>query len=392
MNKETRQFIFNNIDADVHQLSLQSARFPLVDMQLAIRQIKGKQKTRVKIPTFFNHEDILYPASLSLEQSSSESTAKYKSNLCEGNTLVDLTGGFGIDCYFMSDHFRQVTYIEQNAELCQLAEYNFKVLDRSNIQVFQADSVSYLSNMEKVDWIFIDPARRNQSGKKVVLLSDCEPNIPEFYSLLMEKASRVLIKLSPMMDITAAVRDLPATSEVHILSVDNECKEVLLFLEQSENKKRQIKTVNLIKNKYVQEFVFYWDEESNAQANLTNTLEKYLYEPNASVLKSGAFKLIAEKFDLLKLHINTHLYTSSELLLQFPGRIFEVQKTVGNSRKDFKTLSAEFPKANLTVRNYPLKTDELRKKLMISEGGDAYLFACKLWNNEKTIICCRKVQ
>jgi hypothetical protein len=392
MNNETRQFILDNINADVHSLALLASRFPLVDMPLAIRQINGKQKTKGKIPTFFNNEELLFPIQLSLEQSSSELTARYKAELCGGHSLVDLTGGFGVDCYFISENFHQVTYVEQNEELCDLAKLNFQVLNRTNIQVIHSDSIHFLKKSGKVDWLFVDPARRNNSGKKVVLLSDCEPNIPQFYALLMEKASRIMIKLSPMMDISAAVRELPATSEIYILSVDNECKEVLLLLEDKPKQRIKITTVNFVKNNNIQHFQFYQDEEAETVQTFANSIETYLYEPNASILKSGAFKLIGQKFGLHKLHINTHLYTSTALIPNFPGRTFEVKQVTGNSRKDFKELAATYPKANLTVRNYPQKTDELRKKLSISEGGDAYLFACKLWNNEKTIICCRKVQ
>ena len=391
MNNETRQFILDNIDADIHSLALLVGRFPLVDMPLALRQINGKQKTKGKIPTFFNNDELLFPVQLSLEQSSSELTALHKAGLCSGNSLVDLTGGFGVDCCFMSENFNQVTYVEQNEELCNLAKHNFPVLKRTNIQVIHSDSIHFLKESEKVDWLFIDPARRNQSGKKVVLLSDCEPNIPEFYSLLMEKATRIMIKLSPMMDITAGIRDLPATTEIHILSVDNECKEVLLLLGEKPTLGIKITTINFLKNNFIQQFQFYQHEEVETEQILASSIETYLYEPNASILKSGAFKLTGKKFGLNKLHINTHLYTSTELIPNFPGRIFEIEQVFGNSQKDFKELAEIYPKANLTVRNYPQKTDELRKKLKISEGGDSYLFACTLWNNEKAIICCRKV-
>lgn len=390
MNQETKQFILENIVANVHQLALQSARYPLVDMPLAIRQINGKQKIKSKVPLFYNTDDILYPAQLSLEQSSSESTAKYKSSLCEGNTLADLTGGFGIDCCFISNYFQQVTYVERQTELCELATHNFKVLGKNHIKVIHSDSEKYLTEMDHVDWIFIDPARRSSSGKKVVLLSDCEPDVSALSPLLLQKATRVMIKLSPMMDITAAVRELPATTEIHIISVDNECKEVLLILDQIATNNKKISTLNIGKNNENQNFEYFTDDEIKAEVSFAATIEKYLYEPNASLMKSGAFKLIGNRFDLRKLHINTHLYTSTELILQFPGRVFEVLNLWGNSKKELKELSEKTPKANITTRNYPISVDELRKKLKIKDGGEVYLFACTLANEQKVIIECVK--
>ncbi len=390
MNKETKQFIFENIDTDVHQLALQSARFPLVDMPLAIRQINGKQKIKSKVPLFCQTDAILYPVQLSLEQSSSESTAKYKSTLCEGNTLVDLTGGFGVDCCFMSENFQEVTYVERQAELCDLASHNFKALGRNQIRVIHSETEKYLAEMEPVDWIFIDPARRSSSGKKVVLLSDCEPDVSILSSRLLEKARRVMIKLSPMIDVTAALRELPTADEIHIISVNNECKEVLLILDQEIHSNQKIKTINFGKKSKTDVFEFYQQEESTVQIDYEPIIEKYLYEPNAAVMKSGAFRLIANKFELDKLHTNTHLYTSPELSLEFPGRVFEVKKVWENSKKELKELLENVPKANISTRNYPLSVDELRKKLRIKEGGDTYLFACTLANEQKVIIECKR--
>ena len=390
MNKNTKRFIAEHEKDDIFALKLNYRNNSEIDIELAIRQIIGKQKVKSKVPLFYNNEDILYPLQLSLEQSSSESTAKYKSGLCEGNTLIDLTGGFGVDCCFMSERFRQVTYIECQAELCELALHNFKALERKNINVIHTETEKFISEMEQVDWIFIDPARRSSSGKKVVLLSDCEPDVSLLSALLLEKATRVMIKLSPMMDITAALRELPTTSEIHIISVENECKEVLLILDQTVCDNKKIKTINLTKNKISQTFEYDLNEESVAEVTFTSAMEKYLYEPNAAVMKSGAFKLIGNRFNLLKLHTNTHLYTSTELSLQFPGRIFEVVKTWGTSKKEMKELSQRLPKANITTRNYPNSVEELRKKLKIKDGGDTYLFACTMANEQKVMVECKK--
>jgi len=386
MNQETRQFIFDNKDADVFVIALQSDRFPKVDMSLAIRQITGKQKIKSKVPLFYNTEDILYPVQLSLEQSSSQSTAIYKSTLCNGISLVDLTGGFGVDCYFMSQQFNHATYVERQEELCRLAHHNFKALNKDNIKVIHCETEVYLTTMEHVDWIFIDPARRSISGKKVVLLSDCEPDICSLYSLLLEKASQIMIKLSPMMDTSAAIQYLQNTSEIHIISVENECKEVLLILNQSAQNNRKVKTINFGKNNKNQVFEYKLEDELTAEATIATKVEKFLYEPNASIMKSGAFKLIGNKFKINKLHKNTHLYTSNEFIEEFPGRVFEVINQWGNSKKELKGLVENSPKANMSTRNYPIGAEELRKKLKIKDGGDIYLFACTLFDEQKIII------
>lgn len=390
MNSETKKFISTHLNADVHQLALQASRFPLVDIALAIRQINGMQKIKNKVPLFYTTDEILYPTQLSLEQSSSQSTATYKSTLCEGNSLTDLTGGFGIDCCFMSTHFKQVSYVERQTELCELASHNFKVLGKNNVDIFNQNTETFLTEMQNVDWIFIDPARRSTSGKKVVLLSDCEPDVSALSTLLLEKAANIMIKLSPMMDISAALRDLPQTTEVHIVAVENECKEVLLILKKNNEKSLLVFTINFGKNGQQQFFKFNAHEESSSISKLSSELGKYLYEPNAAVMKSGCFKLIGNYFGLSKLHDNTHLYTGNELLLEFPGRIFNVKKVWENSRLSLKQLSTEQPKANISTRNYPISVDELRKKLRIKDGGETYLFACTLASDEKVIIECKK--
>lgn len=391
MNQETNRFIYDNRDADVLQLVLLSSRFPKVDMPFAIRQIHGKQKIKSKVPVFYNSESVIYPAQLSLEQSSSESTAQYKSSICNGDSLVDLTGGFGVDCFFMSEQFKQVTYVEHQKELCELALHNFRVFNRNQIQVIHSETEKFLEEMDHVDWIYIDPARRNPNGKKVVVLSDCEPDVSVLYPLLLIKATRVMMKLSPMMDISAAIRDLPNTDEIHIISVENECKEVLLILNQTVRNNIKVKTINFGKNKDNQLFEYYLDDESNAEISISSKVDKYLYEPNAAIMKSGAFKLIGNRFQIHKLNKNTHLYTSNELFTEFPGRIFEVTGQQGISKKELKNLVLRIPKANISIRNFPLSVDEIRKKLSIKDGGDIYLFACTITNNQKVIIETKKL-
>ena len=391
MNEQTTKFILEFENADILQLALYSKKYSEVDVKLAIRQILGRQKIKSKVPRFYNSSKLLYPLQISLEQSSSEVTAIYKSELCEGKTLADLTGGFGVDCCFLSSHFERVSYVERQLELCELANHNFKELCLENIEVYNFETEKFLQEMNPVDWIYIDPARRSNIGKKVVLLSDCEPNISLLSSTLLQKSSNLMVKLSPMMDISAAIKELPQTNEVHIIAVDNECKEVVLIIRQGLNKSLSINTVNFQKNKIIQKFSFVVDDEYSAEVQYTSKPGKYIYEPNAAIMKSGAYKTISKIFEICKLHINTHLYTSDKLILEFPGRIFEVVKIWDNSKISMKTLSKQIPKANISTRNYPLSVEELRKKTKVKDGGEIYIFACTISNEDKVLIECNKV-
>ena len=392
MNQATRIFIDEHTNDDVTLLSLQAARFPDVDIPFAIRQISGKQKVREKIPTFYSCRELLYPLKLSLEQSSSEITAKHKSALCEGEVLYDLTGGFGVDCFFLSSRFRQVFYVEAQTELCQLAEHNFSALGRANISIINDTAENFLNNCGDAHWIYLDPARRLESGKKAVLLSDCEPNVALLQDKLLEKSTRVMIKLSPMFDIAALRHELKHIREIHIVAVANECREIIVMLEKKHNAQPEIKTTNYSKSGTIEKFEFTAGDEQGAEITFTTALRQYLYEPNAAIMKSGAFGLISEKFRLSKLHINSHLYTSDCLIDDFPGRIFCVQTTIDFSKKSLSNLNDEVKKANLTVRNFPLTANELRKKLKIPEGGDVYLFATTLADNKKVLVKCSKVK
>ena len=392
MNQATRIFIDEHTNDDVTLLSLQAARFPDVDIPFAIRQISGKQKVREKIPTFYNCRELLYPLKLSLEQSSSEITAKHKSALCEGEVLYDLTGGFGVDCFFLSSRFRQVFYVEAQTELCQLAEHNFSALGRANISIINDTAENFLNNCGDAHWIYLDPARRLESGKKAVLLSDCEPNVALLQDKLLEKANCVMIKLSPMFDIAALRHELKHIREIHIVAVANECREIIVMLERNYNAQPEIKTTNYSRIGTIEKFEFTAGDEQGAEITFTTALRQYLYEPNAAIMKSGAFGLISEKFRLSKLHINSHLYTSDCLIDDFPGRIFCVQTTIDFSKKSLSNLNDEVKKANLTIRNFPLTVNELRKKLKIPEGGDVYLFATTLADNKKVLVKCSKVK
>lgn len=385
MNIETKKYIAEHLNDDIYKLALNKNNNKLIDNQLAISQIAGKQKVKNKIPSFFHRDDILYPAQLSLEQSSSELTAIYKSSLCNGKLLVDLSGGFGIDCCFMSENFESTVYVEKNKELCEIAAHNFKMLNKK-ISVLNSSAEETLPTLEHADWIYVDPARRSEGGNKVVLLDQCEPNVSQLSFILLEKAANVMIKLSPMIDVYSLLQELNKTKEIHVVSIDNECKEVVVIMNKDSEQTPVIKTINLRKEKENQLFDFDLNDEKNAVMKIATVIEKYLYEPNAPILKSGAFKLIAERFDLKKLQQHTHLYTSNELKKNFPGRIFEVTKVWNNIKEELKTVK----KANISTRNYPINAEQLRKKWKVENGGDIYLFACTQHDSKKIIIECKK--
>lgn len=391
MNQATLDFIRTHENDDIFAVSLASRNSDKVDYQLAIRQISGRKKVKLKVPVFYNCPYILYPVQLSLEQSSSESTALYKAAHCKGETFVDLTGGFGVDCSFIARNFSHAVYVERNNELCTLASHNFEALGLKQIQVINSDAEAYLKTMSPVDVLFIDPARRSNTGKKVFRLSDCEPDIGQIYQLLKAKAQRVLIKLSPMLDLSQLMAELKTINEIHIISVDNECKEILLLVDSTLSNDTLIHTIN-ITGEEQQVFSFKSYDESQSTALLATEIGSYLYEPNASILKAGAFKTIGNQYNLKKLHTNTHLYTSDALLPHFPGRIFKVDAVSGTSKADIKTLKNTVPKANVSVRNYPQSVEAFRQKTGIREGGNVYLFACKTADERLAVIQCSRVK
>ena len=361
MNINTQQFIDEHENDDIFKLSLQVRKIENIDADLVIRQINGRQKIRYKVPMIYECKDILYPVQLSLEQSSSQSTAQYKTSLCSGNTFVDLTGGFGVDSCFISQNFKKAFYIERDLTLCELARHNFNALGIKNIEAVNKDAVQFLNETPAVDCIYLDPARRSLSGKKVFKFSDCEPDITAIYDLLLAKAEKVMVKLSPMIDLTQVINELEFIDEIHVISLDNECKEVLLIINKIVSNKVLVHTINIIKH-HQQTFRFYLDDEAQSVSNYSSNILKYLYEPNASILKAGAFKLTGTQFNLFKLHSNTHLYTSDQLINDFPGRTFEVQEVYGNSKTELKRLKTNITKANVSNRNYPITVEAFRKK------------------------------
>jgi 16S rRNA G966 N2-methylase RsmD len=354
-------------------------------MPTVVVQIEGRQKAKNKLPSWYSNPDVIYPPHLALEQCSSELTAAYKAKLVEGNTLVDLTGGLGVDSSCFAKQFGRVVYVERQEKLCQLAAHNFEALGLYNIETVNTDALAYLQKMNPVDVIYIDPARRNSQGGKVFAVSDCEPNIVAVNDLLLSKANKVVVKLSPMLDVYAAMQQLKYPSKVHIVSVGGECKELLLLLERNYCDSVPIHCINLNKI-FSQSFIFHRDEEISSTCCFASTLSHYLYEPNASVLKAGAFKTLAVRFGIEKLHPNSHLYTSDKLVSDFPGKIFKICGYSSFNKKDLSLFLKDIKKANICVRNFPVSVAELHKRLHLSDGGNDFLFATTLRNGQHVII------
>ena len=386
MNEITKQFIRENLNADVPTLALKKAPVG-TDVSLALRQIAARQLLMKKVPSWAENEDLLFPVHLSIEQCSSEASAKYKANLLEGETFADLTGGLGIDTYFISQHFQQADYVERQTELCDLAKHNFEVL-KADVRVWNETAEEYLRHCTPKDCIFIDPARRDEHGRKTVSISDCTPDVAALQEMLLEKAEKVMVKLSPMLDITKALEELHHVSEVHVVAVANECKELDVVMERDYQGEPKFVCVNLLTQQ--PELRFTMEEERNCQSRLAEGVSNYLYEPNPAVMKAGCFRLLTERYDVLKLHKNSNLYTSEHLVPDFPGRIFKVEGWTSYNKKLKQTLLASVEKASIAVRNFPLSVAELRKILKIGDGDETYLFATTLKGERKVVIRTKK--
>jgi len=362
INEDIQNYINANLNTDLHTLLLKKSPFPEVSMHEIVQQIKGKQVAERKFP-FLLKEGIIFPPQLNLEQSSSEKTALYKSATLKGNKFIDLTSGFGIDAYYLSQNFDDITLIEQNTELLDIVEHNWKILGRQ-AKFINSKLEDFLNeNQEHFDVIYLDPARRDQNKNKVFLLEDLSPGILEVQEKLQSVSSLVVIKLSPLIDLKYLVSVLPGIVKIDIIALKNDVKEVVVFLSNENTGKVLCNCVNLDSNEAA--FTYTFGDEETAQAEYSEP-EKYIYIPNNAVLKAGVFNLISQKFGLKKLHPNSHLYTSGEKIKNFPGRIFEMVMIDSKSIKK----KGQF---NIISRNYPLKPEEIKKKYGLKDGGDQYL-------------------
>ena len=377
---------------DVRRLALQAAKYPDMDFSFALHQIKGWQVACKKLPSWAAHEQLLYPQQLSMEQCSSEQTARYKQQLVQrlcGQTqnegrLVDLTGGLGVDFSFMAQGFRQAYYVEQQVELCALANYNFPLLGLSSAQIICGDGTTFLQSMaDQAMVIFLDPARRDAAGSKTYAIEDCTPDVALLSDELVNKAQWVVVKLSPMLDWHAAVAQLKHVCEVHIVGVGGECKELLLVMQQHRDEQPlQLYAVNDGK-------VFTCSAEEAQQRTplLQTSTFDYLFEPHASLMKAGCFGALSARYGVKGLATNTHLFAAMMPVNDFPGRQFRVLAVTPFSKKSLRSALHGIEKANLAVRNFPLSVVELRKRLKLKEGGEHYLFATTIGTMHALIIC-----
>ena len=445
MNSATQEYIRQHANEDVRRLALQGTKNPEVDLPWALDQIAGRQLARTKLPTWAAVEDIVYPPHLSMEQCSSEQTARYKASIAgEGALIVDLTAGFGVDMAFLSQHFQRAVHVERQEQLCAISSENYRQLGLNHIKVICADGVDYLHQLDHADLIFLDPARRDKQGSRTYSISDCTPNVLEMMDELLEKADCVFLKLSPMLDWRKAVADIlsPLTShpslngeadsslftpfpsharlpvafhssltiEVHIVSVGNECKELLIKVKKwksEEVKGTKVVCVNLLPNGSMERiefnapprsftfssfhlFTFSPPSQSSPIAPSSRLPFHFLYEPNASIMKAGCFGEVAARFGVSPLSANSHLFVSPHFIEDFPGRKFQISAISSTNKRELKTALAGLTQANITVRNFPMTVAELRRRLKLSDGGDTYIFATTLADNRHVLLICSR--
>ena len=413
--QKTKEYIKQHRNDDIYRLAL--TKVPEgVDLQYALSQISAYQTLSKKVPSWAECDELIFPRQLSLEQSSSELTARYKAELIrefigsDNYQHIDLTGGMGIDCYFIAQYASQSHYIEQNPELCTIAQHNFAYLN-PNISVHNTTAEEFLNilspcfketsptggvglstlNSQLSTLIYLDPARRGDHGQKLVSITDCQPNVIELLPQMFALTDKVVVKLSPMLDITRAINELSHIEKLYVISVNNECKELLLLINKECETDTEIYAVN-IDNKGNKSDILKGTIPSESQIGISHAHEvgSYLYEPFAAHLKSGLYKTIAQQYGVEKLHQHSHLYTSNTLNNDFPGRKFQVKEVIPFDKKSAKTLFKSLQKANITTRNFPLTVNELRTQYKIKDGGETYIFATTLYDDSKVLIVCKK--
>lgn len=363
---EVQQYISEHINADVRKIALSKSPFKEVSTKELSTQVKARKKAEKKLPTWFQQQGIYYPEPLSIEQCSSETTAAFKASLINGDKVIDLTGGFGVDSFYFAKKAKSVLHCEIDDELSQIAAHNAAVLEVNNMAFLSGDGMAFLkATDETFDTIYIDPARRSDAGK-VFMLKDCTPNVVEHLDLLLNKGSRVIIKTSPLLDITAGLKELNHVTAVHVVSTKNECKELLFVLEK--DAQTPISIISTTLNKNLKQFSFLHEEKTVPV--IADQLLNYIYEPDVALLKSGGFNMIGQKYNLEKLEEQTQLYTSNEVKPEFPGRIFKVEELV--SAADLKKNKILY--GNVLVRNYPDQADQLARKYKIKPGKEFLIF------------------
>jgi len=388
LNPQVQAFIDAHIGDDVAALALRKNPFENINWSSLLNQIAAKAKAKDKLPTWFGTTDIIYPPKISVEQTSSEKTAAYKASLISGKNLIDLTGGFGVDDFFFAKRFETVVHCELNAELSGIVKHNFEVLQADNIDCQCSDSAKILEETnQKFDWIYLDPSRRNENKGKVFMLRDCLPSVPDLLDFYLKYASNILIKTAPVLDLAAGLSELSQVKIIHIVAIENEVKELLWEIEKGFVGDIEIRTVNLLKDN-AEHFNFKWIDQ--AAVSPIGFPAKYLFEANATIMKSGGFNAVALRYGLDKLHANSHLYTSDSVV-DFPGRIFEITASIPYRKKEMREW-LENKKANVATRNFPDSVETIRKKWKIKDGGEQYCFFTTVPNEDKIVLICTKIK
>ena len=385
LTDEIQEFIHKNLEVNPSELALKKNPFQSIDYPELINQISAKKKAKDKLLTWITTKNIIYPAKISIEQTSSEITAKYKASLINGDSIIDLTGGFGVDDYYFAQQFKKVIHCEMNVELSKIVQHNFKVLNQNNISCLHGDSYDILNDLnEKFDWIYIDPSRRSDVKGKVFLLNDCLPNVPELLSDYFIFSNNILIKTAPILDITSGLNELNFVKKIHIVAIKNEIKELLWEIEKGYTDVISISSIN-IDNEKVYQFETTYRKDYVTAFSLP---KKYLYEPNSSIMKSGNMDAISEFYEIKKIHQHSHLFTSDEII-EFQGRSFQINQILPFQKESMKQFQNQ--KMNCTTRNFPLSVEEIKKKFKIKDGGTIFAFFTTNINNEKIVLICTKL-
>ncbi len=389
---ELRDFIHEHINDDTAELLLAARKYPDIDVPFVVEQIEARRRLKGKLPEWYENKDIIMGGRVPAEQCSSEQTARYKQSIVKGESLCDMTGGMGVDFWYMSEGMERAIYTERNEELCSIAKHNFQVLQTLRPEYVIRCGDGRELPIPSVDIIYLDPARRAGDGSRVYAMEDCEPNIVEWQDELLKHAKMVLVKLSPMVDLTDVLRKLKGVKELHIVGVKNECKEILVKAHAFDDSVCagcvEVHCVDFLTSGKI-EYVF--SLLGGMEISLTDGgVKRHLYEPDVTLMKAGAFGSLCARYPVWQLDVDTHLMTSDEWIPEFPGRVFEVEEMIPFSSKVLKRLKKEIPQANIAVRNFVMTADELRKKTGIKDGGDVYLFGAKVKDMGQMLLICRK--
>ncbi|MBD5780226.1 hypothetical protein IEN85_12050 [Pelagicoccus sp. NFK12] len=393
LNAEIKKFISENSKKRPEELALMANRFPELPMAFIAQQVKGRERTRSKLPSWHENQDVVFPKSLALEQCTSERVARFRAELVSGGSAAfDMTGGFGVDGRFLAEKFSRYHYHEQDGELAEIAAHNFAVFGlRERVTVRNRDGLEALRDHQgELDLVFVDPARRDNRSFRVSALESCEPNVQEHWDFLLSRAGRVALKTSPGLDVTSVLADLKCVESVHVVSVENDCKELFVLARQGFVGEAKIHCVNLRKGGGVDQLSFYLSEEKEAEGDFAPP-GRYLLEPNASIMKAGGFKAVSNKWNVKALNPRTRLYGCDQVPEEFQGRVFEIIEDVPIGGKDCKRL---FPKkkAHVISRNSGMTAEELRKKLGLKEGGELFAIGAAVTGIGRRLYACRLVR